>query len=74
MKKFIHCMHDNTLFINGGIIYDTIYECNKQYIFENAMCLLSVLVFTHTVIIYRCINDPGHGRIKIYGINVSEKT
>ena len=33
------------------------------------MYLLSVLVFTYVVIIYRCINAPGKGRIKIYGIN-----
>ena len=56
-------MYENNLFINGGIIYDTIYECSKQYIFENAMCLLSVLVFTHRVIIDRCINAAGRGAL-----------
>ena len=38
------------------------------------MWLLSVLEFTHRVIIYKIINHPGHGRIKIDGINGDNKT
>ena len=33
------------------------------------MRLLSVLAFTHIVIIDRWIKSLGHGRLKIYGIN-----
>ena len=38
------------------------------------MWLLSVLSFTHRVIIDRFINDTGHGRRKIDGINGAKKT
>ena len=31
MKKFIHWMYYNDLFIKDGIIYDTTYGCRKQY-------------------------------------------
>ena len=46
----------------------------KQYICEILMWLLSLLEFKHRVIIYICINDPGHGRRKINGNNADEKT
>ena len=46
IKKFIHCMYDDNLFIKDVIIYDNTYQCIKQYIRENAMWLLSVLAFT----------------------------
>ena len=35
IKKFIHWMYENNLFINNGIIYDTTYGCSKQYICSN---------------------------------------
>ena len=38
------------------------------------MWLLSVLVPTYKVIIDRCVNAPGLGRIRIDGINGSDKT
>ena len=62
------------MFIKDGIIYDTTYGCRKQYICENNMWLLSVLVFTYRVTIYRCINYPGYGIRKLYGINGSENS
>ena len=74
IKKFIHWMYKNKLLIKYGMIYDTIYGCRRQYRRVNSMWLLSVLVFTNRVIIYRCIIAPGHGRSKIYGINRSKKT
>ena len=43
--------------------------CSKQYRCANEMWILSVLEFTYRVTIYRRINAPGYGRIKIYGIN-----
>ena len=53
------------MFINDGIIYDTVDGFSKPYICVNAIWLLSVLEFKHIVIIYRCINFPGHSIIKI---------
>ena len=53
MNKFIHWMYYNNLFIKDGIIYDTTNGCSKQYRCENAIWLLSVLSFTHILIIYR---------------------
>ena len=38
------------------------------------MWILSVLTFTHRVIIDRCVIDPGHGKSKIYVINGVNKT
>ena len=73
MNNFINWIYDNNLFINYGIIYDTTDGCINQCRFSNAMWLLSVLVFTHKVIIDICINAPGHGRSKIYSINGSKK-
>ena len=35
MKKIIHWMYENKLFINNGIIYDTTYGCRKQYMCVN---------------------------------------
>ena len=64
MKKFIHCMSENNLFIKYGIIYDDADGCNKQYICENAMWIWSVLEFTYRVIIDRCINATVNGRRK----------
>ena len=67
-------MYDNIVFIKDGIIYDTIYQCSKQYICANIMWILSLLEFTYRVIIYILINYPGHERRKIYGINGYEKS
>ena len=53
MKKFIHWMNENNLFIKDVIIYDTTGGFRKQYRFENEIWLLSVLEFTYRVIIYR---------------------
>ena len=43
MKIFIHWMYANKLFLEYGIIYDTAYECSKQYRCVDTMWLLSVL-------------------------------
>ena len=56
-----------------GIIYDAIDRYSKQYICANSMWILSVLEFTHRVIIDRWIDAPGHARSKIDGINGDEK-
>ena len=74
IQNFIHWMYDNNLFIKYGILYDTTVGCSKQYRFANAMWLLGVLKSAYIVIMYICIDDPGRGRIKIYGINRSNKT
>ena len=74
MKKFIHCMYENNLFIKDGIIYDTKDGCIKQYRCANRICILSILVFTHRVIIDKLVHVPGHSRSKIYGINGVNKT
>ena len=66
-------MYENILFIKDGIIYDNIYGCSKQYIYANEIWLLSVLGFTYRGIIDRCINVPGHDKIKIDGINRCNK-
>ena len=50
------------------------YELSKQYICANKMWLLSILAFTSRLIIDRWVNHPGHGRIKRYGINGSDKS
>ena len=68
MEMFIHWMYENNFFINDGIIYDTIDVCSKQYICQNSMRQLSVLEFTHRVIIDIYIHDPCHGRSKKYVI------
>ena len=74
MKIFIHWMHEDNLFTKDGIMYDTTYECIKQYSCKNELWILSMLVFTYRVIIYRYINAPGDGRRKIDGINESDKS
>ena len=73
MKKFIHWMYKENVSIKYGIIYDTTDVYTKQYRCENALWILSVLSFTYRVIIDRCINYPGCGRIKLDVINVSNK-
>ena len=62
------------MFIKYGIIYDTTDGFSKKYRCTNAMWILSALAFTHRVIRDRCVNYPGHGRIKIDGINGADKT
>ena len=62
-------MYEEILLIKDGIIYDTTDECIKQYRYANSLWILSVLSFTYILIIYRCINAPGHDRSKIDGIN-----
>ena len=69
MNNLFHWMHENNLFIKYGIICDTKDWCSKQYRRGKLMWLLSVLEFTHIVIIYIIANVPGNGRIKIDGIN-----
>ena len=68
MKKFIHWMYKNNLFIKYCIIYDSIYGCSKHYRCANSMWVVYVLSFTHRVIIDRCIDDTGHGIIIVYGL------
>ena len=74
MKKFIHCIYQNKLFIKYGIIYDTKDGCSKQYRSANEMWIFSVLEFTHIVIIDRLVNAPGDVRIKIDDFTGSENT
>ena len=69
MKNSVHWMYSDNLVINDGIIYDNTYGWRKIYIFANELWNLSVLKFTYRVVIDKCINDPLHGRSKIYGIN-----
>ena len=69
MKKFIHCMYTYNLVRNYGIIYNTTDVCSKQYICDHLLWTLSVLGFTYRGVIYRYINYPENGRIKIYGTN-----
>ena len=69
METFIHCMYDSNLIIKYSIIYDTIDIFRTQYRCKNSMYILSVLLFTHILILYRCINAPGHGRSIIDVIN-----
>ena len=66
-------MYENNLFIKDVIIYNTKDWCSKQYRCVNAMWILYVLLFTHRVIIDKCINVPGDGRIEIDSINESRK-
>ena len=61
-------------FIKDGILYETIDGCRKQYIFTDSIWILSVLDFTYRGILDRFINSPVCGRIKIYGINISDKS
>ena len=74
IKKFIHWIYENNLFIKYGIIYYTTYGCIKQYMCANEMWILSVLAFTYRVIIDIFVNSPGRGRRNIYSINGSNKT
>ena len=74
MKTFIHCMYENKISVKYDIICYTTHGCSKQYRCENAMWLLYLLELIYRMIINICINAPGHGRRKIYGINVSNKT
>ena len=74
MKKFIHWIYGNNLFIKDGIMCDTVYWFIKQYICANEMWILSIFAFTHVVIIDRCITYPGLGRSKIDDIKGSDKT
>ena len=71
IKKFLHWMYDNKLFIKDGIIYDTTDGCSKQYRCENSMWLLSVLTFTHRLLMGSCINYPGHGKRKLDSIDLA---
>ena len=66
-------MYENNFIINDGIIYDATDICSKQYRCANAIWLLSGLAFTYKAIIDICNNDPGHGRSRIDGTNVSHK-
>ena len=69
MNNFIHWMYNNILFVKDGIIYNTTDVCSKQYICDHLLWTLSVLGFTYRGVIYRYINYPENGRIKIYGTN-----
>ena len=53
-------------FINNGITYDTIDVGGKQYRCENALWLLSVIVFIYRGIKNICINYTCHGKSKKY--------
>ena len=72
MEFFINWMYENNLFIKYGIIYDTTYGCIKIYRCVSVMWLLSILEYTHRVIIDRFINASVHGKRKIYVINGSK--
>ena len=46
MKKIIHWMYEENMFIKDGIVCDTTDGCSKQYRCENLLWILSVLSFT----------------------------
>ena len=62
-------MYEQICFIKDFRIYDTTDRCIKKCICANVLWLLSVLLFTYGVIIYRCLKVPGNYGSKIYGIN-----
>ena len=57
MKKFIHWMYEKLLFIKDGMDVENNTYVKKKW-------LLSLLEFTYIVTIDRCIDSPGHRRIK----------
>ena len=67
-------MYEKKLFIKDSKICDTTDECIKNNLCANTMWLLSVLELLYIMILNRYINAPGYGRIKIDGINLSNKT
>ena len=67
-------MYENNLFINDGIIYDTTNGQSIQCRCVNAIGILSVLEFPHTMIINRCNNSTGNRKIKLDGINGFNKS
>ena len=43
--------------------------CAEQYIYASALYLVSVLSQCHSIVIYRGISAPGHGKEVVHGLN-----
>ena len=47
--------------------------CAKQYMWDLAICLKTVLSTSYGIIMDRAINTPGHGKNVVDGLNATEK-
>ena len=47
--------------------------CAEHYIYATALYLISIMSQAFSVIIYRVISSPGHGRKVVYGISAIYK-
>ena len=49
------------------------YGCAKQYMCGLAIYLMTVLSSSYGIIMYRAINEPGHGKNVVDGLNATDK-
>ena len=54
-------------------IWENTDGCAEKYICASAMYLMSVISQTYSLIIYRGISSPGHGKEVVDGLNTVEK-
>ena len=54
-------------------IWENTDGCSEQYICASALYLMSVMSQCYSVIIYRGISTPGHGKEVVYGLNAADK-
>ena len=54
-------------------IWENTDGCAEQYRCASALYLMSVMSQTYSIIIYRSISAPGHGKEVVYGLNAVDK-
>ena len=54
-------------------IWENTDGCAEQYICATALYLMSVLSQRHSIIFYRGISAPGHGKEVVDGLNAIDK-
>ena len=72
-KIIIELLKKKCLGTGFSTIWDHIYGCAENYIWDTDLYLLSILLQSYNIIIDNGISAPGHEREVVYGLNATYK-
>ena len=71
--KLVRILFESGRMKRGNTMFENTDGCTKQYRCGTACFLLSLLAFTHQIVIDRAIGAPGHGKDIVDGLNATDK-
>ena len=59
---------------NKGTIWDNKYGCSEKYRCATVLYLLSMFSRAYNIVVYRCVESPGHVKDFVYVLNATDKS